>query len=128
MLQSSLVAGVFALLALVCFPQVGRSAGQPLSESQKIESLIRHVEQLKNARFVRNGREYDAATAGKFLRGKWDANKRQVATARDFIAKIASKSSTSGRPYLVRFADGREVRSGDYLTAQLQRLETPPTP
>ena len=37
-----------------------------------------------------------------------------------FIAKAASVSSTSGKPYLIRFKDGREVKCGDYLKERLK--------
>jgi hypothetical protein len=55
--------------------------------------------------------------------GKWDANAAEIKTARDFIDKIASLSGTSGKPYLIRFKDGREITSREYLLAELQKLE-----
>jgi len=45
-----------------------------------------------------------------------------VKSAEDFLLHVASRSSTSGQPYLIRFPDGREVPCGDYLRAELQRL------
>jgi hypothetical protein len=93
------------------------------TESQKIEALVKHVEGLKDAKFVRNGTEYDAKTAGTFLRRKWESNKREIKTARDFIDKAASASSTSGKPYLIRYKSGKETKSGDYLLAELKKLE-----
>ena len=91
-------------------------------ETAKIEALIKHVEALDGAKFIRNGTAYDAKTAGKFLRAKWDRNKDEVKTAGDFIEKLATKSSTSGKPYMIRFKDGKEVESGGYLTEQLKKL------
>ena len=97
------------------------------TEANKIEALIAHVEGLADAKFVRNGIEYDAKTAGAFLRGKWDANQSKIKTAEDFIEHAATKSSTTGKPYLIRFTGGKEVKSGEYLREQLQRLKmTPP--
>jgi hypothetical protein len=95
---------------------------QGLTEKEKIEELIKHVEDLPDAVFVRNGSEYDAKTAGKFLRGKWD-KEANVKTAKDFIARVASVSSTTGQPYLIRFQGGREVKAGDYLSAELEKIE-----
>jgi hypothetical protein len=97
---------------------------KPLSEKQKIEALIKHVEGLTDAKFVRNDREYDAKTAAKFLRGKWDANEDEIKTAKDFIEKAASVSSTSGKPYLIRFKGGKEIKSGEYLMSELKKLES----
>ena len=92
-------------------------------EKKKIEALIQHVEELKDAKFVRNDKEYDAKTAGAFLRNRWDAKKAEIKTALDFIEKAASVSSTSGKPYLIRFKDGKETKSGAYLKEELQKLK-----
>jgi hypothetical protein len=96
---------------------------KPLTEKQKIEALIKHIEGLEDAKFVRNGREHDAKTAAKFLRGKWEANEARIKTAKDFIEKAASASSTTGKPYLIRFKDGKEVKTGDYLREELKKIE-----
>lgn len=98
-------------------------ANPALSESAKIEQLIKHVENLEDAVFIRNGSKYSAANAAKFLRGKRDAHADDARTAEDFIAKLASASSTSGKPYLIRFKDGTEKPCGDVLKAQLKKLE-----
>jgi hypothetical protein len=95
----------------------------PAAERQKIESLIKQVGDLKDAKFIRNGSTYQVSSAVRFLRGKWDANADDVKSARDFIERVASASGTSGKPYLIRFKDGREIRSREYLLAELQKLE-----
>jgi Family of unknown function (DUF5329) len=87
--------------------------------------LIQRVENLKDAKFVRNGKEYDAKTAGKFLKGKWDANTAKIKTAQDFIEIAATKSTTSGKPYLIRSADGTEIPSAEFLTTELKAIEQP---
>jgi len=96
---------------------------KPLTEKEKIESLIKHLEDLKDATFVRNDTSYDSKVAGTFLRGKWEAQGKEIKTAADFIEKIASVSSTSGKPYVIRFRDGRETKCGDYLKTELKKLE-----
>ena len=96
----------------------------PNSEKQKIETLIKQVANLKDAKFVRNGSAYNADSAAIFLRRKWEANESEVKTARDFIDKVASFSGTSGKPYLIRFKDGGEIKSRDFLLAQLKNLDT----
>ena len=96
----------------------------PNSEKQKIEALIKQVANLKDAKFVRNGSAYNADSAATFLRRKWGANESEVKTARDFIDKVASFSGTSGKPYLIRFKDGGEIKSRDFLLAQLKKLDT----
>ena len=98
----------------------------PQTEPQKIESLIAHIESLKDAKFVRNGVAYDAPTAGQFLRGKWKTQESEVKTAKDFIDKVATKSSTTGQPYLIRLPDGKELPSAEYLTKELSRIDSKP--
>lgn len=120
--MATLVATAFAIGAA----SLGAVEEKPATEKQKIEALIKHVEGLKDAVFVRNGSEYSAKNAAKFLRGKWDSNKAKIKTAKDFIEKAASESSTSGKPYLIRFKDGKETKSGAYLTAELRKIENGP--
>jgi len=111
---------VFALAFLASPHRL--TAGAPPAENAKIEALISHLENLKDATFIRNGRDYDAKTAAKFLRGKWQANEKKIRTAAEFIAKAATVSSTSGKPYMIRFNDGSEKPCAEYLSAQLKRL------
>jgi len=114
---------IFLVILVAGVPLWAYAQSKPTTEREKIEALIRHIENLKDAVFIRNGREYDAKTAASFLRAKWRANDAEVKSARDFIEKVASVSSTTGKPYLIRFKDGREVKSGEYLLAELRKLE-----
>jgi hypothetical protein len=95
-------------------------AQAPDNEKARIEALIRNVETLKDAKFIRNGSTYDAKNAAQFLRGKWRSKDKEIHSAADFIDKAATVSSTSGQPYLIRFSDGREMKCADYLKAQLK--------
>ena len=122
MTRTSAIAVVLALLCVGAATAADAPA-KPLTETEKIEALIRAVEDLKDAKFVRNGSEYDAKDAGAHLRRKWDAGKDRIKTARDFIRLAASKSSTSGKPYLIRFKDGKEVESEKFLSGQLDEIE-----
>jgi hypothetical protein len=112
-------------LVFLCLGVTGVVAESSAAEKQKIEALISHVENLKDATFVRNGSDYEAKTAARFLRGKWSSNEDEIKTAQDFIAKAATGSSTSGKPYLIRFKDGREVPCADHLKAELAKMEAP---
>ncbi len=116
---------ILSLLGLWASPA---AANAPREETAKINALLGSIGALHDAVFVRNGSEYDAAMAEKFLRAKWDRRRADIATARDFIEKIASVSSTSGQPYRIRFKDGREVTSGEFLGDRLAALEAKPSP
>ena len=96
---------------------------KPLNETDKIERLIATVENLTNAVFIRNGQEHDARGAAKHMRDKWNAQKDQIRTAEEFIDKAASRSSVSGKPYLIRFKDGREIESAQFLRDELKKLQ-----
>src|SRR5262245_6240041 len=113
---------VLLLVIIFAAPPALRAQTLPAVEKQKIEALIKQVGDLKDAKFVRNGSTYEPATAVKFLRGKWDANKNEVKSARDFIDKVATMSGTSGKPYLIRFKDGKEIQSREFLLAELKKI------
>jgi hypothetical protein len=109
---------LFLLALTPCHAQ-----GSAAAEKAKIEALISHLENLKEATFMRNGSDYDAQSAAKFLRKKWQSKDAEIKTAADFIAKAASVSSTSGKPYMIRLKGAPETPCGPYLTAQLRKIE-----
>lgn len=118
----------FLFTAMAWLPAVTFTvAAEPAqaAEQAKIEQLITHVAGLGDAKFIRNGKEYDCKTAAKFLRGKWDANRDRIKTAGDFIAVAATRSSTSGKEYQIKLANGAPSSCAEYLKAQLQKLEKP---
>ena len=117
-------ASLFGMLFAVLLLPNCTAQEQPLGEDAKIEALIAAVEKLDSAKFDRNGSEYDAKTAARFLRGKWNSNKADIKTARDFIDKAGTSSSTSGKPYLIKFKDG-DKKCADFLKAELAKLEAP---
>ena len=100
-----------------CFAAGIQPAAQ--REDQAIEALLSRVAAQADVQFIRNGTAHDAATAVKFLRGKWDRQRAEVKTVRDFIDKIATKSSTTGQPYLIKFKDSHTVDCRDYLAGLL---------
>lgn len=118
-MTARLIFHVLCLLGL--FSSLPAAETAPAAEKARIESLISHIQGLEGATFIRNGSDYSAANAAKFLRAKWERNDKEIKTAEDFIAKAASTSGTSGKPYLIRFKDGKEVPCGDYLRAQLKK-------
>ena len=120
MLRRHFLVGAAAVAAL------GAGAAPPAHELSRIERLIRFVEAQKDMKFIRNGTEYTCAEAAQFLRGKMEAMGAEVATARDFIERIASKASMSGKPYQVKFADGRTMLAAQFLGDELKRLEAQP--
>ena len=99
-----------------------RAADLPPAAEKQIEALIAAIERMTDTTFIRNGRPYGAAAAAEFLRRKWRHRATDVGSADDFIGKVASFSSTTGQPYLIRFSDGRETPGAIFLRTELSSL------
>ena len=121
-----LVIGSMALSGLMLASAGSSAAAPPPHEQARIDKLIRHVETQKGMTFIRNGTEYSCVDAARFLRGKMESMGAEVTTAREFIERIATKSSMSGKPYQVRFNDGRLIPAAQFLGDELKRLEAAP--
>lgn len=117
---------IFLITALLLFlgSAIGLRAGDiPAGEKAKIETLLSHIGGLANAKFIRNDKDYDAKSAAKFLRGKWEANEKKINSAADFIAVVATRSSTTGKPYMIQLKGAPPTPCAEYLTTQLKHLE-----
>ena len=112
----------FVMSSTLLFARGALAAPSPREQS-RIDRLIHYVESQKDMKFVRNGTEYTCAEAAKFLRGKLEVMGTEVTSAREFIERIATKSSMSGQPYHVKFADGRTMMAAQFLGDELRRME-----
>ena len=95
-----------------------------LSEADKIERLLECVASLRDAVFVRNGSDHTPEEAVAHLRRKLASDEESRADVSAFIDRLASKSSLSGEPYLIRYADGTSIKSADFLNQRLAEFET----
>ncbi len=111
------------LLAAAGFAASAATATLPPAERARIDRLIRYVETRKDVRFIRNGHDYSSEEAAGFLRKKLDKMGEHVNSAREFIEQIASKSSTSGEAYSIRFANGRIEPAAKFLGDELHRMD-----
>lgn len=93
-----------------------------MTEKEKIEHLIQDIAGLKDAKFIRNGKEHTAAEAITHLRTKLTAVEKEIKSADEFVEKVATKSSLSDEPYTIRMADGKLVQLAVYLRAKLEDL------
>ena len=125
---------VLMLLIGLCWPMTAAAssaapsappsaAPKAMSERAKIQALISTVEKSDGLVFIRNGSAHGPASAASHLRLKWKNAGKRVRTAEDFIRYCATGSSMTGKPYQIRFADGRIVDSAVYFRAQLRRIE-----
>ena len=90
------------------------------SLEKTIGYLINYVATSK-VTFIRNGDAHTGDEAAKHIKAKYDHFKADIKTPEDFIRLSASKSLLSGKPYLVRTADGKETRLDEWLTEALKQ-------
>lgn len=115
--------GVWLLLLACGLDPAG--AGEParrLSEPERIAALLDAVER-SGATFIREGKAYSAVAGRRHLERKLRYVGRRVKTAEDFIEGIASRSSTTGRPYLVRLPSGEEIETRVWLQQRLAEID-----
>lgn len=112
------------LLPLLTFHLMETSAhGREATARREIDYLLKAIEDSK-ARFQRNGREYAASEGVAHLRQKLEVGGERIQTADDFVTGAATKSSLSGKPYLIVFP-GQEPRSlQDWLREKLAAYRT----
>jgi len=71
--------------------------------------------------FIRNERRYSGREARQHLRSKRALNSQLLDSTEDFIEKIASRSATSGEPYLIRCRGKEAVAASEWLRTLLAR-------
>lgn len=110
---------LLAVTALISFNALAIDANEDKRVEALLNSLARHHELI----FVRNGDEYKVEAAVDHLKMKYDYAKEDLNTAEDFIKYCASRSSFSGKEYLVLHPDGRQETSSIFLTRLLQDID-----
>jgi hypothetical protein len=109
--------------ALLTLATVANATDRVPAEEARIEYLLAAVASLHDAQFIRNGTAYDSTAAVKHMRTKLRLAGVRVKTAEDFIRYCGSESSVSGKPYEIRFPDGRVVLSADFLRLKLREFD-----
>ena len=113
------ILAIALLLPALLFP-TGAAAGP----EEEIAHLLPYIEQ-SDCVFTRNGKEYSGAEAQEHIRTKYDYVKRKVKRAEEFIEYAATKSSMTGRPYLVRCGE-EELLTAEWLKAELAEFRQSP--
>jgi hypothetical protein len=121
----SLFARAGAVLALTLLVSgttlAGGADAKPMSEKEKIDALIHAVETRDDLQFIRLGEAHSGTEAARVLRTKLFYAGSRVKTADEFIDHIAS-ATLSGSTYFVRYPDGKQVPSAQFLRAELKRI------
>ena len=84
----------------------------------EIQYLLNSVAESK-CTFIRNDETHDSEEAAAHLRMKYNRGKLWVNSTEQFIDRIASKSSWSGKPYKIHCPGQDEQATGAWLTGKL---------
>lgn len=103
------------LLILVCLAAPVRAAGM----DEEIDFLIQSVADSQ-CTFIRNGREHDAGAARDHLQMKRERGRRHYDSTEEFIERIASRSSWSGKDYWIRCGDAEPETARDWFLSRLK--------
>ena len=94
------------------------SAGNGAADEGEIAYLLRFVDN-SGCTFIRNGKEYPSEKASDHLEFKYTKVKKHITATEDFIEKIGSKSSLTGKKYRVN-CDGNDQDAESWLKAALK--------
>jgi hypothetical protein len=100
------------------------------ADESKIQFLLKSVENSKII-FLRNSKEHSGKEAREHLENKmnyarrafWIFGPKADITVENFINKIASSSSTSGKEYRVRLKDGSIMTTNKWLRLKLKSYQ-----
>ena len=124
MLRTKRLTATLALASLVTLVTIADvRAAQSATTQAEVDSILRTVAD-SGCEFQRNGSWYDAHKAEQHLRDKYDWLKARnaVNSTEQFIERAATKSSLSGKPYMIRCSGSAAVASATWLRKQLDRL------
>lgn len=114
----------FIIAAFVALGSTGSIAGELSTGAEKEIAALFSTLENSGCRFQRNGSWHAARQAAEHLRMKYDylLDKNLLGTTESFIERAASKSSMSGKPYLVRCGNAAPVESRSWFMTELARL------
>ena len=111
---------VIALTVLVLCPGIAVAQQSRAPAAREIGELLVAIER-SGCRFHRNGTWHDAREASRHLKRKYDylEGKRRITDTESFIRLAASKSSVTGKPYMIQCLGAASVASEKWLTDKL---------
>jgi uncharacterized protein DUF5329 len=114
-----------AALAAAALPLA--ALAQPAPMSARTQAEIRHLFSYisqSGCRFERNGGWADTGAARDHVEMKYQylRERGMIASAEDFIDKAASRSSLSGKDYLVQCPGSGAISTGGWLRTELDRF------
>jgi len=121
--RSAIPTGLAVAAALLLISSAPVHAADTVDDPE-VEHLIQAVGQ-SDCVFIRNGKRHAAPDAADHLRLKYRKGKKYIDGADEFIDKLASESSWTGKPYSIECPGSPAVASKDWLRQELSefRLE-----
>ncbi len=104
------------LLSLVLLP----AATLAETMDDEIDYLISSVGK-SGCTLIRNGKRYSRKDARAHRKSKRRRNAHLIDSTEEFIEKIASKSSISGKHYLINCKGGDQQPAGEWFTTELRK-------
>ena len=109
-----------SISALVAFIFLIPGAAFSASMDEEIDFLLDTVAN-SDCVFTRNGKDHAAPGASDHLQMKRKRGARYFDSAEEFIERLASKSSWSGKPYHIQCGDEPRVTASEWFTALLEQ-------
>ncbi|BBU82113.1 hypothetical protein EIMP300_35130 [Escherichia coli] len=88
-----------------------------------INAMLEGLAQKKDLIFVRNGDEHTCDEAVSHLRLKLGNTRNRIDTAEQFIDKVASSSSITGKPYIVKMPGKSDENAQPFLHALIAQTD-----
>ncbi len=102
---------------------IAAGSSVPVASFAGMEDEIHHLLdsiELSECVFIRNGSSHNPQEARAHIEKKYTYLKKRIKTTEDFIKGAATKSSLSGRPYMMN-CGGNEILTADWLRTELER-------
>lgn len=92
-------------------------------EEARINAMLDALSQQKELVFVRNGDEHTCDEAVSHLKLKLGNTRNRIDTAEQFIDKVASSSSITGEPYIVKIPGKSDENAQPFLHALIAQTD-----
>ncbi|CAM3073202.1 hypothetical protein SB6411_01480 [Klebsiella spallanzanii] len=116
-MKNILCAVMALLLTLPAFAKINAY------QEARINAMLDALAQKKDLIFVRNGDAHTCEEAVSHLRLKLGNTRNRINTAEQFIDKVASSSSITGKPYIVRIPGKSDENAQPYLHALIAETD-----
>ena len=108
-----------SLLVLLLAVSENSLADVPESQAPEVDYLIRSLK-TSGCEMIRNGKSYDGEAAAAHVRLKYDYFRDEIFSTQEFIERAATRSTMSGKAYMVDCPGEEPIPSADWLQNKLK--------